>query len=246
MFGLRLDIQSDLVDQTEFWTDLEYKTKRLSSLEKFMQIRTQTEVWSKDKVWSILSSHPLFSVTVVVWCRLKCIASSSWRCQPGVLLVACLLSGNGYGFVTKLTERFRDHALNFWPNSQTSILNRWLQQWRHLVNVNKLYRARLVASGTICLLFLHLVVWILILNVISISVVEYIHCWRLPTLCCIDQLCLAVKSSTRPVGGGGQSRLMPLPGFILVWPLTFSILIVLTQRAFTVVRTCNVWLKFFR
>ena len=50
MFGLRLDIQSDLVDQTEFWTDLEYKTKCLSSLEKFMQIRTQTEVWSKDKV----------------------------------------------------------------------------------------------------------------------------------------------------------------------------------------------------
>ena len=116
------------------------------------------------------------------------------------------------------------HAVNFWPNSQTSILNRWLQQWRHLVN--KLYRARLVASGTICLLFLHLVVWILILNVISISVVEYIYCWRIPTLCCIDQLCLAVKSSTRPVGGGGQSRLMPLPGFILVWPLTFSILIV--------------------
>jgi len=50
MFGLRLDIPSDLVNQTEFWTDLEYKTKRLSSLEKFMQIRTQTEVWSKDKV----------------------------------------------------------------------------------------------------------------------------------------------------------------------------------------------------
>ena len=48
-FGLRPewpDIWSDLEDQTEFWTDLEDKTERLSSLEKFMQIRTQTEVWS--------------------------------------------------------------------------------------------------------------------------------------------------------------------------------------------------------
>ena len=59
-FGLRQDIRSDLVDQTEFWpdleykivdqtkfwTDLEYKTERLSSLEKFMQIITQTKVCS--------------------------------------------------------------------------------------------------------------------------------------------------------------------------------------------------------
>jgi len=43
-FGLRLYIRSTLVDQTEFWTDFEDKTERLSSLEKFMQIRTQTEV----------------------------------------------------------------------------------------------------------------------------------------------------------------------------------------------------------
>jgi len=34
MFGLRLDILSDLVDQTEFWTDLEDQTECLSSLEK--------------------------------------------------------------------------------------------------------------------------------------------------------------------------------------------------------------------
>jgi len=47
-FGLRLDIRSNLVDQTEFWTDLEDKTKRLSSLEKFMQTETQTKVWSKN------------------------------------------------------------------------------------------------------------------------------------------------------------------------------------------------------
>ena len=47
-FGLRPDIRSDLVDQTEFWTDLKCKTERLSSIEKFMQIRTQTEVWSKN------------------------------------------------------------------------------------------------------------------------------------------------------------------------------------------------------
>ena len=45
-FGLRPDIRSNLVDQAEFWTDLEDKIKRLS-LEKSMQIRTQTEVWSK-------------------------------------------------------------------------------------------------------------------------------------------------------------------------------------------------------
>jgi len=38
-------IWSDLVDQTEFQTDLEDKTERLSSLEKFMQIGSQTEVW---------------------------------------------------------------------------------------------------------------------------------------------------------------------------------------------------------
>jgi len=42
-----MDIPCDLEDQTEFWTDLEDKTERLLSLEKFMQIRTQTEVWSK-------------------------------------------------------------------------------------------------------------------------------------------------------------------------------------------------------
>jgi len=34
--------------KTEFWSDLEDKTERLSSLEKFMQIRTKTEVWSKN------------------------------------------------------------------------------------------------------------------------------------------------------------------------------------------------------
>jgi len=47
-FGLRPDIWSDLEDHTEFWTDLEDKTKRLSSLENVMQIRSQTEVWSKN------------------------------------------------------------------------------------------------------------------------------------------------------------------------------------------------------
>jgi len=47
-FGLRQDIWSDLEDQPEFWTDLEDKTERFSSLEKFMQIRTQTELWSKN------------------------------------------------------------------------------------------------------------------------------------------------------------------------------------------------------
>ena len=47
-FGLRLDICSDLEGQTEFWTDLEDKTKCLSSLEKFMQIRSQTGVWFKN------------------------------------------------------------------------------------------------------------------------------------------------------------------------------------------------------
>jgi len=35
-------------DQTNFWSDLEDKTERLSSLEKFMQIRSQTEIWSKN------------------------------------------------------------------------------------------------------------------------------------------------------------------------------------------------------
>ena len=39
IFGLHV-----LVDQTEFWSDLEDKTERLSSIEKFMQIRTETEV----------------------------------------------------------------------------------------------------------------------------------------------------------------------------------------------------------
>jgi len=47
-FGLRLDIRSDLVDQTEFWSDLEDNTERLPSLEKNMQIRTKTEVCSKN------------------------------------------------------------------------------------------------------------------------------------------------------------------------------------------------------
>jgi len=47
-FALRPDIRSDLVDQTDFWTDLEDKTERLSSLEKFMQIMTKTKVWSKN------------------------------------------------------------------------------------------------------------------------------------------------------------------------------------------------------
>ena len=37
-----------LEDQTEFLTNIEDKTERLSSLEKFMQIKTQTEVWSKN------------------------------------------------------------------------------------------------------------------------------------------------------------------------------------------------------
>jgi len=44
----RQDIRSDLVDRTELWTDIEDKTERLLSLEKFMQIRTKTEVWSKN------------------------------------------------------------------------------------------------------------------------------------------------------------------------------------------------------
>ena len=43
-----MDIRSDILDQTEFWSDLEDKTERLSSLEKFMQIRTKTEVSSKN------------------------------------------------------------------------------------------------------------------------------------------------------------------------------------------------------
>jgi len=43
-FGLRPDISSDLEDQTEFWTDLEHQIERSLSLEKFMQIRSQTEV----------------------------------------------------------------------------------------------------------------------------------------------------------------------------------------------------------
>jgi len=44
--GLRPDIWSDFEDQIEFWTDLEDQTECLSSLEKFMQIRSQTGVWS--------------------------------------------------------------------------------------------------------------------------------------------------------------------------------------------------------
>jgi len=47
-FGLRPDMWSDLEDKTEFWTDLEDKTERLSSLEKFVQIRSQTGVWSQN------------------------------------------------------------------------------------------------------------------------------------------------------------------------------------------------------
>jgi len=35
------------VDQTELWIDLEDMTERLSSLEKFMQIGPQSEVYSK-------------------------------------------------------------------------------------------------------------------------------------------------------------------------------------------------------
>jgi len=49
-FGLRPDIWSDLEDHIKFWTDLKYRTERLSSLEKFMQIRSQTGVWSKDYI----------------------------------------------------------------------------------------------------------------------------------------------------------------------------------------------------
>ena len=48
-FGLRQGIWSDLKDQIEFWTDLEDQTERLLSLEQFTQIRTKTEVWSKNK-----------------------------------------------------------------------------------------------------------------------------------------------------------------------------------------------------
>ena len=48
LFGLRPDMRSDLVDQSEFWTDLEDKTERLSSLEKFMQIRNKTKVSSMN------------------------------------------------------------------------------------------------------------------------------------------------------------------------------------------------------
>jgi len=48
MFGLRLDVWTDLEDWTEFWNDLEDQTKCLSSLEKFAQIRSQTGVWSKN------------------------------------------------------------------------------------------------------------------------------------------------------------------------------------------------------
>ena len=48
-FGLRPDIRSDLVDQTEIWSDLEDKTERLLSLEKFMQIRTKTKFALRTK-----------------------------------------------------------------------------------------------------------------------------------------------------------------------------------------------------
>jgi len=39
---------SDLEDQTAFCADLEDQTERLPSLEKFVQIRSQTGVWSKN------------------------------------------------------------------------------------------------------------------------------------------------------------------------------------------------------
>jgi len=65
-FGLRPDIWSDLEDHTKFWTDLKYRTERLSSLEKFMQIRSQTGVWSKDYIWSIFSSHPVCLLLLLV------------------------------------------------------------------------------------------------------------------------------------------------------------------------------------
>jgi len=35
-------------NQTQFWTDLVDQTERLSLLEKFMQIRSQSGVWSKN------------------------------------------------------------------------------------------------------------------------------------------------------------------------------------------------------
>ena len=43
-------VRSFLVDQTEFRTDLEDKTECLSSLEKFMQIRSQTEVQIRTQI----------------------------------------------------------------------------------------------------------------------------------------------------------------------------------------------------
>jgi len=42
-----VDIWSDFVDHTDLCTDLEDQTERLSSLKKFMKIRSQTEVWCK-------------------------------------------------------------------------------------------------------------------------------------------------------------------------------------------------------
>jgi len=48
-----LYVWSDLEDQTKFWTDLEDQIGRLSSLEKFMQIRSQTGIWCKNWVSSI-------------------------------------------------------------------------------------------------------------------------------------------------------------------------------------------------
>jgi len=51
--GLILEISpdswSDLEDQTKFWTEFEDQTECLSSLEKFMQIRSQTRVWSENE-----------------------------------------------------------------------------------------------------------------------------------------------------------------------------------------------------
>jgi len=47
-FGLRPDIWCDLEDKMEFWTILEDQTECLPSIEKFMQMRSQTGVWFKN------------------------------------------------------------------------------------------------------------------------------------------------------------------------------------------------------
>jgi len=48
-----------------------------------MQIRTKTEVWSKNKVWSILSSHPLYHVL-----RMKQEAQLSQRGRACLVLLS--------------------------------------------------------------------------------------------------------------------------------------------------------------